>query len=142
LINNTKNNLNQDKFSDTGGVLMPRVVHFEISSDEPEKAIEFYKKTFGWEFQKWEGPMEYWLIMTGDKNQPGIDGGLGRKSPENLDKNVIDVDDVDEALNKVEANGGTILRPKMAIPGVGYIAYFKDPDGNIFGLMKDDPEAK
>ena len=121
---------------------MPRVVHFEISSDEPEKTIEFYKNTFGWEFQKWEGPMEYWLIMTGDKDQPGIDGGLGRKSPENLDKNVIDVDDVDQALKKVEENGGTILKPKMALPGVGYLAYFKDPDGNIFGMMKDDPEAR
>lgn len=125
-----------------GGVTMPRVVHFEISSDEPEKAIEFYKNIFGWEFQKWEGPMEYWLIMTGDKTQPGIDGGLGKKSPENLDNNVIDVDDVDEALKKVETNGGTIVRPKSAIPGVGWLAYFKDPDGNIFGLMKDDPEAK
>jgi predicted enzyme related to lactoylglutathione lyase len=121
---------------------MPRVVHFEISSDEPEKAIEFYKNTFGWDFRKWEGPMEYWLIMTGDKDQPGIDGGLGRKSPENIDVNTIDVDDVDEALKKVEANGGTEVRPKMAIPGVGYLAYFKDPDGNIFGLMKDDTEAK
>lgn len=121
---------------------MPRVVHFEISSDEPEKAIEFYKNIFGWEFQKWEGPMEYWLIMTGDKTQPGIDGGLGRKSPDNLDNNVIDVDDVDEALKKVEANGGSIVRPKSAIPGVGWLAYFKDLDGNVFGLMKDDPDAK
>ena len=52
------------------------------------------------------------------------------------------MDDVDEALKMVEENGGTIIRPKMALPGVGYLAYFKDPDGNVFGLMKDDPEAK
>ncbi len=126
----------------SGGCIMPRVVHFEISSDDPEKAIEFYKKTFGWEFRKWEGPMEYWHITTGDESTPGIDGGLIKKGPQNIDANTINVDDVDNALKKVEEHGGTIIEPKTAIPGVGYLAYFKDPDGNIFGLMKDDPNAK
>jgi predicted enzyme related to lactoylglutathione lyase len=121
---------------------VPRVVHFEISSEDPDKAIEFYKKTFGWEFQKWEGPMEYWIIKTGDSSEPGIDGGLAKKGPQNMNVNTIDVENVDEAVNLVETNGGTIIQPKMAIPGVGYLAYFKDPDGNVFGLMKDDPNAK
>jgi predicted enzyme related to lactoylglutathione lyase len=123
-------------------VILPRVVHFEISSEDPDKAIEFYKNTFGWEFQKWEGPMEYWLIKTGESEEPGIDGGLAKKGPQNMDVNIIDVDDVDDALNKVVANGGKIVQPKEALPGVGYLAYIQDPDGNIFGLMKDDPNAK
>ncbi len=42
---------------------MPRVVHFEIHAGEPERAIRFYEKVLGWSFQKWEGPMEYWLIV-------------------------------------------------------------------------------
>ena len=38
---------------------MPRPVHFEIPTDNPDKAIQFYEKTFGWKFQKWDGPVEY-----------------------------------------------------------------------------------
>jgi predicted enzyme related to lactoylglutathione lyase len=31
--------------------------------------------------------------------------------------------------------------PKMAVPGVGWLAYEKDPDGNICGIMQADPGA-
>lgn len=55
---------------------MPRVIHFEIHAGEPARAISFYEKVFGWTFQKWEGPMEYWLVITGPDDQPGINGGL------------------------------------------------------------------
>ena len=51
-----------------------RVTHFEIPSDNPEKAAQFYTAAFGWQIQKWGGPQEYWLVHTGD-GQPGIDGG-------------------------------------------------------------------
>lgn len=47
----------------------------------------------------------------------------------------------DAALNAVTANGGSIAWPKMPIPGVGWLAYFKDTEGNIFGLMQEDPNA-
>jgi uncharacterized protein len=55
---------------------MPRVVHFEIHVGDPDRAINFYEKCFGWTFQKWDGPMPYWLITTGPDDQPGINGGL------------------------------------------------------------------
>ena len=58
---------------------MPRVVHFDISVDDPERAIKFYTEVFGWKVQKWEGPMDYWLITTGDPGEPGIDGGLAKR---------------------------------------------------------------
>ena len=54
---------------------MPRVVHFEIHADDPERAISFYNSVFDWEFQKWEGPLEYWMIITGAEGTPGINGG-------------------------------------------------------------------
>ena len=44
-------------------------------------------------------------------------------------------------IAKVEANGGEITMPKMAVPGVGWMAYFKDPEGNIHGMMQSDPGA-
>jgi predicted enzyme related to lactoylglutathione lyase len=56
--------------------------------------------------------------------------------------NTIDVPSVDEFAKKVEQNGGKIVVPKHTIPGVGWIAYFKDPESNMFGMMQDDPSAK
>ena len=61
---------------------MPRVVHFEIHAGDPERAVNFYRTLFGWTFQKWEGPMDYWLVMTGPDDQPGINGGLVRRQGE------------------------------------------------------------
>ncbi len=122
---------------------MSRVIHFEIPADDPERAIAFYEKTFGWEFYKWEGPMEYWLITTGPESEPGINGGLARRmDPGTGTENTISVTSVDEAVAKVEANGGKVIRPKSAVPGVGWLAYCQDSEGNNFGIMQDDPAAK
>lgn len=119
---------------------MNRVTHFDILSDEPEKLTEFYSKVFGWQFTKWEGPMEYWLISTGEG--AGIDGGLSRKSPQALNVNTIQVENLDEIIGKIQENGGVIVSPKMAIPSIGWTAAFKDADDNVFNLMQDDPQAK
>lgn len=54
---------------------VPRIIHFEIEAEKPERAIEFYKRVFKWKVEKWKGPIEYWLITTGNKDEPGIDGG-------------------------------------------------------------------
>lgn len=122
---------------------MPRVVHFEIDAKKPERAVKFYEKVFGWKIKKWEGPVEYYLITTGKESEPGIDGGLSRRTEsEPSTVNTIDVPSVDEFIKKVEANGGKIIRPKRAVMGVGYMAYFQDPEGNVFGMMESDESAK
>ena len=38
--------------------------------------------------------------------------------------------------------GGTVLMEKTAVPGVGYFAYCKDTEGNVFGIIEGDLEAK
>ncbi len=119
---------------------MPRIIHFEINAQEPEKIIEFYKNAFGWKFDKWDGPSDYWLVSTGEGE--GIDGGIGRAEGEERIINTIGVDDLDVYIKKVEEFGGTIVRQKMAVPGVGWLAYFIDPEGNIHGMMQSDPKAK
>ncbi len=120
---------------------MPRVVHFELPADDPQRAIDFYRKVFGWKIEKWEGPMEYWLITTGTEGEPGIDGGLAKRSdPSTGVENTVDVESVDEAIALVEANGGKVIRPKGAVQGVGWVAYCEDTEGNRFGLMQSDPE--
>ena len=122
---------------------MPRVIHFDLEADDPERAITFYERAFGWRFEKWHGPMEYWLVMTGPEDEQGIDGGLARRTdPPSGTVNTIGVPSVDEAVAQVEANGGKVIRPKSAVPGVGWLAYCQDTEGNGFGLMEDDPEAK
>ena len=57
---------------------MSRVAHFEIHVDDPARAISFYENVFGWQFSKWDGPQDYWLIKTGEADERGIDGGLMR----------------------------------------------------------------
>jgi len=127
---------------------MPRVVHFEIHADNPERAIRFYQGIFGWEFTKWGGPTDYWLIKTGPDGQPGINGGMIKRMG-NIDGTAvlgyvctIDVANVDDYTQKITAGGGTIALPKMPIPGVGWLGYAKDTEGNIFGYMHRDPAAK
>ena len=122
---------------------MPRPIHFELAADDPERAARFYRETFGWKVDKWEGPMEYWLITTGNPDQPGIDGGLGRRDePGEGTVNTLDVPSVDEYVERITRNGGTVVRPKHAVPGVGYLAYCRDTEGNLFGIMEDDPTAQ
>jgi predicted enzyme related to lactoylglutathione lyase len=127
---------------------MPRVVHFEIHADDPDRAIRFYQSLIAWEFSKWPGPMDYWLINTGPDSQPGINGGLVRRRGAIDGTAVIayvctvDVKSVDETLAAIPEKGGSIALPKMAIPGVGWLAYGKDTEGNIFGFMQADKGAK
>jgi predicted enzyme related to lactoylglutathione lyase len=129
---------------------MARVVHFEIHASNPERAIGFYQKVFGWSFQKWEGPMPYWLVTTGPDDQPGINGGLiARQGGEPVDGQAVNayvctigVESIDASISKVESNGAWVAVPKMAVPGVGWLAYYKDTEGNIFGMMQEDSSAK
>lgn len=122
---------------------MGRVVHFEINSDNPEVARRFYKKVFGWEITRREGPDEYWLVKTGDGSEAGIDGAIKEKKiAKEKVVNTINVSSVEESLKKVVACGGTIMHEKSVVPGVGYTAYFHDVDGNTFGIIEYDENAK
>lgn len=126
---------------------MPRVVHFEIHADDPERAMRFYSSVFGWEFTAMGEPFEYWLVKTGESDQPGIDGGLIRRKG-GLDGTgliafvcTVAVNDLDRYLMRVTTSGGQVTVAKMAIPGVGWLAYSKDTEGNVFGMLQADASA-
>jgi hypothetical protein len=122
---------------------MNRVVHFELPADNPERAVEFYKKAFGWQIQKWPGPQDYWLVTTGADGDPGINGGiLRRQHPGAGTCNTVRVPSVDDAVATITKNGGKVAVAKMPIPGVGYLAYCTDTEGNVFGVMRPDANAK
>jgi len=126
---------------------MPRVVHFEIPADDPERAVNFYRSVFGWEINTWGGPVEYWLITTGPEGEMGINGAIMRRTGETKGDSptayicTVGVPTVDEYAAKVEANGGAVVTPKMAIPGVGWFAYCRDTEGDQFGIMQPDEKA-
>jgi predicted enzyme related to lactoylglutathione lyase len=123
-------------------VKMSKVVHFEVMAEDPARATEFYSKVFGWEITKWDGPQDYWLVTTGAEDQPGINGGIAKSQGQAMTVNTVDVSSVDEFANKVEANGGKVVVPKMAVPGIGYLVYCQDTEGIVFGMMQADPSAK
>lgn len=131
---------------------MNRLVHFEIHVADEERAKQFYSAVFGWEFQGWPIPamgdqpaQTYWGIITGPKEEPGINGGLVKRKGPAPAKGApvmgyvctMVVTDVDAVVQKVLAAGGAVALPKFAIPGVGEMAYCTDLDGNVFGLHKD-----
>jgi hypothetical protein len=119
-----------------------RIVHFEIPTDNPDRAIEFYEKIFNWEITKWDGPMDYWMVMTG-KEEPGINGGLIKRSdPVTITTNTIGVADLDKTVEEIVSAGGELVMPKSVIPKMGYLAYCKDTEGNVFGLMQPDESAE
>ncbi len=117
---------------------MPRVVHFEIPADDPERAIEFYNKVFGWKIEKWEGPFDYWLVTTGEEDEPGINGAINTREMGQMVKNVIGVENFDEYAQKIEKAGGKMLMDKQTIPGVGSMASFEDSEGNLLVIMEPE----
>lgn len=120
------------------------VVHFEIPADDENRAREFYRSAFGWGFQVMP-EMEYSLAMTTPVDEHGrpattgsINGGLYRRSGELTAPVVtVDVEDIDAALARIGALGGSVLREKMEVPGMGWNAYFKDTEGNVVGLWQN-----
>ncbi|HWR25246.1 MAG TPA: VOC family protein [Methanosarcina sp.] len=129
---------------------MPRVVHFEIHADDVARAKKFYEDVFGWTIEKWEGPMEYWNVKTGEQGQMGIDGGLMKRWGKTPGKETVissyvctmDVPDIDEYLNRIKQHGGSIAMEKSAVPSVGWLAYCFDTEKNMFGIMQSDMSAK
>jgi predicted enzyme related to lactoylglutathione lyase len=121
---------------------MPKIVHFEINADNPEKAIKFYEKVFDWKINRWGGPADYWLVQTDEKDQSAINGAIMKRMDKATTVIFIDVPSVDEYLKKVVKAGGKIVTEKAPIPGVGYSAYCTDTEGNVFGLFQGDPSAK
>ena len=123
---------------------MNRVTHFEIYTNDPEAVQPFYRDVFGWKFSKFEdGPMEYWLVQTGDDNEPGINGGITRprEGQNSGTLNTIAVESLDRITEKIKQGGGEICVPKMVIPKIGWLAYASDPAGNVFGIIEPDTSA-
>jgi hypothetical protein len=120
-----------------------RVVHFEIPADDVGRAEEFYRSIFGWNLNAMPD-MGYTMVSTtptddqGAPTDPGAinSGMMKRESPISTPVIVIDVDDIDKALETIGSNGGSTVQGKQSVMDMGFAAYFKDSEGNLMGLWQ------
>lgn len=118
---------------------MSTIVHFELAYKDRDRVKSFYAEAFDWKYET-DPTFEYDLVYT--KEDPegyGINGGLQGET--GFDQKVIltiDVENIEETVSKIQANGGSVLTPIMDMPGVGRMIYFKDPEDNIMGAMQSE----
>lgn len=131
---------------------MNRPVHFEIHVDDMDRAKKFYSEVFDWTFEDWSeyAGMPYLGAVTGDTNEPGINGALIQRqsaAPElgqamNGYACTMGVEDYDSTEAKILSNGGKVAMPKYALPGMAWQGYYMDTEGNVFGIHQTDESAK
>ena len=125
---------------------MDKVVHFEITYEDQERAKDFYRTVFEWDLNDvpMGGGMNYTTATTVPideqmmPTEPGaINGGVTTKGAETPAPVVtIQVDSIDDTLKKIEAEGGSVVTPRTPIQDMGAFAYFKDSEGNTMGLFE------
>jgi predicted enzyme related to lactoylglutathione lyase len=128
---------------------MPSIVRFEIHATQPQVLIDFYSKIFGWTFTKVES-VGFWRIETTDGSKGGLNGGLVKRPGSAPDDTpavnaficTVQVDALDATVANAISHGAVIALPKMSIPGTGLLAYIKDPDGNVLGLLQPAAPAE
>lgn len=107
------------------------IVYFEIAGPDGARLQSFFKSVFGWEI---DGSSTIASSSTG-----GLRGGIREDPPDKV--LYMGVDEIDEVLTKVEANGGSVVLPRTVVPGVVTFALFKDPAGNLHGVAENGTYA-
>jgi predicted enzyme related to lactoylglutathione lyase len=111
------------------------VVHFEIVNKEGDKLRRFYSEAFGWKIDAADNPMGYGMV---DAETEGIGGGIANALgdyPGHLTF-YIQTDDLEGTLARIEELGGETVMPPDSVGDGTTIAQFKDPGGNMVGLVK------
>ena len=131
---------------------MDSVVHFEIMTDNPARAMAFYGEVFGWRFEDYAAytGSPYWGIITRPEEEPGINGGLmqraGAKAAAGAAPNAfvctIQAESFDLTAEKILKAGGSVQMSKYALTGMAWQGYFADTEGNLFGLHQADTQAQ
>ena len=122
------------------------VVHFEIPGNDPDKLAGFYRDLFDWNIDRvpMDG-MDYWVVRTVDTSEQGmptepgaINGGITQRLiPQQRPINYVNVESVDDYIQKAKALGATVTVEKMAVAGMGWFAQLIDPQGNPFAIWQD-----
>jgi predicted enzyme related to lactoylglutathione lyase len=119
---------------------MGRVVHFEVTADDPERAVRFYEKAMGWKIERYAGPQTYWLVTTGEAGDMGINGAIMTRAGVGQGTiNTIAVARIEDAIEAVRQAGGTADGQISDIHNVGRFTYALDTEGNMLGLLEALP---
>ena len=116
--------------------------HFEIHGEEPAKLADFYRNVFGWQVEQMPG-VNYWRIQTGATETGALHGGLTYRAIPDLNGWMlfVNVTSLDETVALVQRLGGSIVRPKTAVPRTAWVTIVADPAKNIFGVWQADTTA-
>lgn len=121
--------------------------YFDLTVSNLVDAKAFFETVLGWRFHKFDMPYEYYRIEAGPESEPGIDGGIGAVADAPLcggrpmTQVTIPVENLGAVLDRVVAGGGSIVEPRIRIPGIGWYATCAEPGGLRFGLIEADPAA-
>ena len=125
---------------------MDKVVHFEIPSDNLDRAEKFYVDVFEWKVNRIPMGDEMYLMVNtvgvDEKNMPvekgAINGGIMKRSKKGeTSMIVINVASIDSYLEKVKAAGGRVVKEKAEVMDMGFYARIADTEGNGVGLWED-----
>ena len=117
------------------------IVHYEIPARNPANLSKFYAKVVGWKFSDSGMPnMKYLLIKT-SKSSDLPSGGMYKKFGRSSPTTYVAVKDIDASVVKLKKNGGKVMVPKQAVPGMGWSVVAKDPEGNWLGFFQADMKA-
>ena len=110
------------------------ITHIEIPADDVERAKRFYSAIAGWEFSEMPGYEGYWLFRTSDRAGGGL--GVRGQTVGSTVRIYINVDNLEQAIQAAEANGGTAVSEPQEVPGQGRWASIPDPEGSEIGLWE------
>ncbi len=119
-----------------------KIIWFEIPVDDAKRASKFYSSLFGWKINAMPHMKDYWHIDTGGHDETPDGGLIPRMCPEHTITNYIYVPSVTKAMAKVKKLGGSVCKPKTAVPGMGYLAICQDTEKNTFALWEPNMKAK
>lgn len=131
---------------------MGRMIHFEIHVKDMDRAKAFYKNVFGWVFEDYSdyAGVPYFGVITGNEEDPGINGALMLRQGEPVEKGqplngyvcTMGVEDYDKIEKRILDHGGVVALKKHALPGMAWQGYYLDTEGNVFGIHQPDEQAK
>ncbi len=115
---------------------------FEIPTNDLERAIKFYETIFDIKLKIWENNESVMAVFPNAEGK--ISGALVSEKVMKTSQNGVIVylnanPDLQAVVDKLEQAGGELLTPKLLIDeSIGYMAYFRDSEGNTIGLFSDN----
>lgn len=111
---------------------------FEIPASDLKRAQAFYAAVFNVAFTPLTLGSHEMAMFPMEPNGPGASGALiaGKDHAPSVDGTTVyfEVNDIETTLARVENNGGSVILPKIGIGKHGFIAHFKDTEGNKVAL--------